>query len=250
VQTVWIPCRPEHHHAAPPLIPASRRGWSDGSSGRLIGGDSERVRSQRLARELTAPDALGQARSRGAGRRLSRTISSSIGEVTGGRAPVLPPPCGSGRRLPVTQRGGRPRRLLSRRFFRPAGRRWRDPRATAFFMATHSRAESTRSNHSSLPSRSAATTEPWQIFWQRTTSTLPTLQSDRTRASCSQARTHFLPPHTTATPRARSVLVTGRHSATCATCRSSRIVAVDSRRKLKPTAREVGDDWGIDTSSG
>jgi hypothetical protein len=62
------------------------------------------------------------------------------------------------------QRGAEPDRFLSRRFFNLGGSFFRVPATTACFMSTQDLGVSIRSNHSSLPSSGARTTDPWQIF--------------------------------------------------------------------------------------
>lgn len=61
-------------------------------------------------------------------------------------------------------RGAEPDRFFSRRFFNRGGSFFRVPATTARFMSTHDFGVSIRSNHSSLPSRGAKTTDPWQIY--------------------------------------------------------------------------------------
>ena len=61
-------------------------------------------------------------------------------------------------------RGAEPDRFLSRRFFNLGGSFFRVPATTACFMSTQDLGVSIRSNHSSLPSSGARTTDPWQIF--------------------------------------------------------------------------------------
>jgi hypothetical protein len=61
-------------------------------------------------------------------------------------------------------RGAEPDRFFSLRFFNRGGSFFRVPATTARFMSTQDLGVSIRSNHSSLPSRGARTTDPWQIF--------------------------------------------------------------------------------------
>jgi hypothetical protein len=96
--------------------------------------------------------------------------------------------------MPQTDyRGVEPDRFFSRRFFSLDGSPFRVPATTARFMSTQDLGVSIRSNHSSLPSSGARTTDPWQTFWHRTRRTSACLHSARMSASWSHAREHFFP---------------------------------------------------------
>ena len=95
----------------------------------------------------------------------SRPIGAAMDYGSPGVRPRLARPRVSEATRAAHQRGDRPARRFSRRFLSPrGGDPAREPLLAACFMATHSRAESTPSNHSRRPSRSTPTTEPRQIF--------------------------------------------------------------------------------------